>query len=200
LLTGLVWKLDGFGFPFGVLLPLGVVGLVLERRRIPAPVWLFLGLYPLAVVLIFVSARYRVPIVPVLAPPAVLGAAALIDRCRSGRWKRAASAVGLAVAVGIAGTLPGPFCLERANWNAALYAAVGHTQLSRGNLPEAEANFNQALAHENELAQALVELGEVRLEQGRSAGLVRTRGPHGSAVPRAARALRRCTPRPGARR
>ncbi len=71
LLQVLLWKY-GVAFPFGLLAPLALVGLGLSHRngllRRPEPLLLalFAGAYMLTVVAFFVSARYRLPVVPIL--------------------------------------------------------------------------------------------------------------------------------------
>ena len=71
LLQILLWKY-GVAFPFGLLAPLALVGLGLSYRngllRRPEPLLLalFAGAYMLTVVAFFVSARYRLPVVPIL--------------------------------------------------------------------------------------------------------------------------------------
>ncbi|UCE99320.1 MAG: glycosyltransferase family 39 protein, partial [Planctomycetota bacterium] len=67
LLSLSTWKLAGFGFPFGVILPLALLGLVSYRRQLPVPILLFLIFYPLSIILVFVAGRYRVPIIPVMS-------------------------------------------------------------------------------------------------------------------------------------
>jgi hypothetical protein len=62
----LLWKGPGLAFPFGVLLPLAAVGLVVGARRAPMLAALT-GATALAVVAFFVTARYRAPLVPLLA-------------------------------------------------------------------------------------------------------------------------------------
>lgn len=62
----LLWKVPGLAFPFGVLLPLAAVGLVAAARRAPMLVAL-VGVFGLVVVAFFVTARYRAPLVPLLA-------------------------------------------------------------------------------------------------------------------------------------
>ena len=70
----LLWKFGhrmiGLAFPFGIIGPLGLVGIGLCWRRRWEPgillVLLFLLAYVISVVLFFVSARYRTPVVPVL--------------------------------------------------------------------------------------------------------------------------------------
>jgi len=52
LLAVLTWKVGGFGFPFGVLAPLAVAGLILGWQRIPTPLLLFVVLHPLSIILV----------------------------------------------------------------------------------------------------------------------------------------------------
>ncbi len=73
LFSRLVWRADGFppfglSFPFGILAPLALTGMILslsEWKRLML-IWLFVGSYFVSVVLFFVCSRYRVPILPFL--------------------------------------------------------------------------------------------------------------------------------------
>jgi len=62
-------------FPFGVVLPLALVGIYLTRRRWQnlLPVYLFFGVYALSFIPFFVTARYRLPVVPFYLLFAVAG-------------------------------------------------------------------------------------------------------------------------------
>jgi len=70
LLRLLLWP--GFIFcPFGILAPLGLAGMVLAWRRREGkggPLALFIFSYMVGVVLFFVTARFRLPIIPFLLP------------------------------------------------------------------------------------------------------------------------------------
>jgi tetratricopeptide (TPR) repeat protein len=75
--------------PDGVLVPLALVGAVVlwrERRRLALP-YLFVALQVLVVALFFVTSRYRVPAIPVLAMFAAAGAVRAVE------WWRAAAIV-----------------------------------------------------------------------------------------------------------
>lgn len=164
LLAALAWKLGRFGFPFGVILPLAVLGLVTGWRRLGAPLVLFLTCYPLAIVLVFVTARYRVPIVPVLAIPAALGAVELAAAAAS-RGRRLVVAT-LAVAAGVLlVTLPGPFCEEALDMEADFYYCLGYAQTERGDKEGAITSYQRALASDPDLEQVHYNLG--RLEADR---------------------------------
>jgi tetratricopeptide (TPR) repeat protein len=168
LLSMLLWKLGGFGFPFGVLLPLGVIGLIHCRRLIPAPLWFMLVLYPLAIVLVFNAARYRVPIIPVLAVPAAGGVLAVIEEVRKRKWGALAGygvLSGLTLAVA---TIPGPFRTEQINYNAELHLLLGNRYAYEQKQAPAIEQFEAGLRfdpdnsdlHAN-LATALLTTGQV---------------------------------------
>ncbi|MCP4592264.1 MAG: tetratricopeptide repeat protein [bacterium] len=78
---------------FGVVAPLGLLGMALAWRRRGElfPLWGFVVVYMVSVVLFFCTARYRTPI---LGPLMILGAhgcLGMFDHLRRGRWRRLAS-------------------------------------------------------------------------------------------------------------
>ena len=92
-LRALLWKVPGLAFPFGLLLPLAVVCLVAVSGRAPilAASVVLLGL---TVVAFFVTARYRAPLIPLLALFAAAGVRwAAVEA--SGRARLAAGVVAL---------------------------------------------------------------------------------------------------------
>ena len=109
-----IWKAGLLGFPFGALAALAALGALQGRRRVPAPVWLFLLLYPAAVVAVFVTARYRVPAVPILC---VLAAAGL-----AGAWRIAAARRWVELAV--AACLVGGVALATSMWRDSTAATT----------------------------------------------------------------------------
>lgn len=145
LLGLLTWKVGGFGFPFGVLAPLAALGLLLRWRRIPAPLILFSVLYPLSIILVFVTARYRVPVVPVLAVPAAGAVMSLRDMIRERRARQLALAGGCAVAAAFLSALAGPFCQEQGSYESELYRSVGAARARRGEIQEAVVQLSRAV-------------------------------------------------------
>ena len=94
--------LRGPALTFGLLGPLAVVGMALglrEWRR-----WLLLYLfvigYSTSIVLFFVLARYRLPVLPALIPFAAMAAITLVDAGRRRRWGLAAGGAAGAIVVG----------------------------------------------------------------------------------------------------
>jgi len=125
LLSVLLWKAGPFGFPWGVLFPLALVGLVWRRKDVPGPLALYLVLYPLSIILIFVSGRYRVETVPVFAVPAAACVWGMIEVARARKWLLVAGPLGYVAALGVLTSLPGPFCEEEVNYEAEMYVWLG---------------------------------------------------------------------------
>lgn len=95
LLAGLVWH-HGLAFPFGIVGPLALAGLLLavvERRA--GLIVLFVLCYAAAVVAFSVTARYRLPAVPLLILLACYAGAWLKDRVTARQWRSVLPAAGL---------------------------------------------------------------------------------------------------------
>lgn len=107
LLQVLLWKY-GVAFPFGLLAPLSLVGLGLSYRngllRRPEPLLLalFAGAYMLTVVAFFVSARYRLPVVPILLIFAAYGGRELYLLYRRGAYRDLIGGCGAAFLLAVA--------------------------------------------------------------------------------------------------
>ena len=160
-----VWKVGGFGFPFGVLLPFAALGLIVGWRRLPVPVLLYLALYPLAVIAVFVSARYRAPVVPVLAVVATVGVVWLIDTLRAGRFQGVAGAVAVLAAVLALAVIPGPFCQEE-DLSGEHWFLVAAAELRNGDRQQAVQSMRRAVEFEPGYFEARYQLGSLLLEMG----------------------------------
>lgn len=122
----LVWHAGPFGFPFGLLLPLALLGLFHLGRRVPFPLYAFLLIYTATIILVFPSARYRMPLIPILAIAAAAGLAALVAWWPTQR-RRALTATGGIALTALLISLPGPYPQERASFRAEmLYCLAGH--------------------------------------------------------------------------
>jgi len=167
LLEFLMWKVGGFGFPFGLLLPLAVIGFVYNRRRIPMPVKLFVITYPLLIILTHVKTRYRVPMVPVLSVLAVSGCAYLIrsiierslSRAGSRGWFRIAGVTCLGAVIVFISTFPGPFIAEKLDYEAELYFNIGRTLQDQGKYSDATQRYIEALDRKPDYIDAHLCLG-----------------------------------------
>ncbi len=165
--TLLTWKVLGFGFPFGALLPLALVGVVYTWRQIPIPMALFLVLYPAAIIVVFVTARYRMPMVPVLATLAAAGVVAAVHLARARRWGALALTGGGCIAVALLTSLPGPFCLEREDIDSetGLYLQLGHYHQTQGDMRGALKWYLEEIRHRPKSVAAHKEIGLMLVQQ-----------------------------------
>ena len=136
-LRGLLWKVPGLAFPFGLLLPLAVVGVGVAWRRAPM-LAVALVLLGLAVVAFFVTARYRAPMVALLALFAAAGVRWAIVEA-SGRARIAAAVV--AVVLYLASNVgQGPMPVRM---NADAEQGLAHWLEREGRRPEALLLYEQ---------------------------------------------------------
>lgn len=150
---------------FGALAAAGIVGLLLAWRRswTCAPLLLFVPVYAGTVIAFFVCARFRMPIVPVLA---VFAGSAVVHAWDAWRSARRQLAVAIATAIAAAGVLLHrvPDSVDRTG--AQGWWLLGSLALERGEFVEAancfaaarDARPSLALAHEG-LGLALLGLG-----------------------------------------
>ncbi len=155
---------------FGLVAPLGLLGLALTLRRgwRAFPAWGFVPVYSASVIAFFVCARFRIPILPLLIVFAASSVFWMLDALRARRWRP------LGFALATAGLLAwwsasvpasvdrshaqGWYLLgvdagQRRDWSAA----VEHFEKAR------DANPRLSIVHQA-LGLALLELG--RFEQG----------------------------------
>lgn len=159
LLSMLVWKAGRFGFPFGILLPLAVIGIARYWRRIPLPVYLFIVLYSASVVAVFVSGRYRIPLVPVLAAPAAAGLLSLFKPLKGRALAGGAAVFCAAIALTVATSAAGPFAVERYDYRAEMHTEIGSELLKQGRVDAARAELLAALAADPDRGDAHKYLG-----------------------------------------
>lgn len=167
LLGLLIWKAGGFGFPFGVLLPLALLGVASRWRQVPVPVLLFMILYPLSIILVFTAARYRVPLIPIMSVMAAAGLLNLIMNIRGFYWHRIIVISAFGVGIVLLSSLPGPFPGEKPNYEAELYYGVANSLKRRGWHGEAVINFHQALRLDPNYVEAHYNLGNTLATQGK---------------------------------
>ena len=107
ILAALLWQ-RGLAFPFGLVAPLSLVGIILflrspqGRSRDGTLLLGFVFAYILGVVLFFVTSRYRLPVVPLLLLWACYGVHAMLIGSRRVAVVAATLVVGLALNVGAA--------------------------------------------------------------------------------------------------
>jgi tetratricopeptide (TPR) repeat protein len=165
-LSQTVWKLGPVGFPFGILLPLALLGLVCGWRRVAMPIKLFIVLYPLAVVMVFVTARYRVPTMPVWCLLAALG----LGQLKAWFQRRHFSALALSlvslVALAFAFSVPGPFAQEGNHYRAEMARLLAARAHQEGRSAQALAWIQKSLADAADTSDSQNVLGLILEDAG----------------------------------
>jgi len=191
-------RLLGWFGHFGVLVPLAVIGVVLtwpDRRRL-RPLYAVTLTYAASVVLFFVFARYRYPLVPLLMPFAVVGVIGMPHLWRRRDWMPLAAAAAMAVfanwpvlnptlMMAITENNLGTALQDHKRYDDAVahheraiqlmpgyapaYNNLGAALRAAGRLDDAVARYRQALELKPDFASASYNLANALLEQGKSA-------------------------------
>jgi tetratricopeptide (TPR) repeat protein len=148
--TSAVWH-------FGVLLPLGVLGMTAlwPRRHTLWPLYALAATYALSVVAFFVVARYRLPLAPLLIVFAAAGIGSIVHL----RWGLVA-----ALAVAIVANWP---LHTAASQQAITENNLGAALQDAGRLPEAIEHYRRALAFDASYTPAMTNLGAALRASGR---------------------------------
>lgn len=169
LLQALLWKC-GVAFPFGLLAPLALVGLGLSYRngllRRPEPLLLalFAGAYMLTVVAFFVSARYRLPVVPILLIFAAYSGRELYRLWRRRAYRDLIVAGGAAFALAVACNFRvGAMNVEG---DAHTHYRLGYVQEKKGLPINATAAYEKALTLDPDLKWARFNLASLYARSG----------------------------------
>lgn len=132
---------------FAPLLALGLVGIVLCRRRVQAtPLWAFLALYAVGLLLFFLNERFRLPVATVLAVFAGIAVAHLVALARSRQWR--VGAVVLAAVLVIWGTSSADrigFHNDRVDVDAFSRSTMGNMYLRKDEYRAALSEYQTAL-------------------------------------------------------
>ena len=166
-LRPLAWKAGGFGFPFGLLGPLALLGLVAGWRRWPVELRLCVIVCPLTVIAYIAAGRYRLPLVPALAVLAAGSLELLGAAVRRRAWRYLAGAGVLVLAVGTAICFPRQFRVESTDFAAELDYCLGGTLLSLGRPAEAAARFEAAWRRRPDYLEAHFNHGTTLARLGR---------------------------------
>ncbi|MHC4500178.1 MAG: tetratricopeptide repeat protein, partial [Planctomycetota bacterium] len=165
-LSVLVWKVKRFGFPFCVLLPLALLGLSLDWRKVPVPLLLFLVFYCASVILTHVETRYRMPVVVPLCILAGAGSVRIAELARAKRWLHLVAGGVLCAAVGFLCSVAGPFYSEEhVDYETELRYVLGGSLTQRGRIPEAIESYREAIKLKPDYRDAHQNLGLLLVEQ-----------------------------------
>lgn len=157
--------ITGLVFHFGVLAPLATLGAIITwpRRKTLLPLYMLFASYTATLVVFYVFARYRLPLVPFLvlfAAAAVAEGREFVAEAKGADFARAALA-GFAVAV---------FCnwpiADKQHMRSVTHYNLGNELFAVGRLDEAIAEFRTAIELDRGNAFATHNLGAVRAGQG----------------------------------
>jgi tetratricopeptide (TPR) repeat protein len=159
----LLWKIPGLAFPFGLLMPLGIVGLVVGLKRAPLLAAILLA-YAVSILAFFITARYRAPLVPFLLIFAVEGVRwVLVEARPPGRIAWIAGTLSLFLVGNVAqGPMP-------TTMNADAEYSLGVKLAMKGRPGEAGELFESALRKNPRYTEAWVNLGVLQATAGRVA-------------------------------
>lgn len=165
LLRALVWKIGRFGFPFGLLFGLAVVG-PWARRRAAGALLAAIFAYAAAIIAVHVCGRYRIPVIPLFIVLGSFGILALADALRARRFKSAALQFATFLFLAIASSVGGPFCAERLESRGEFYRLLAVTAYENRDYSLAEDCALRALAEDPHEAQAWNQLGLLAVHRG----------------------------------
>lgn len=164
-LAALLWK-NIIAFPSGVVIPLGLVGMALALRGWRGH-WLPLAMALTQcgfVLMFFVTARYRLPAMPLVTLYGVFAIERVVAAMRTRKWRRTAALIAAIAALGVAcNWRVSPGDEEHGYYEYALLAQV-HDQAGR--LDEAIVNYQEALRLNPDYAWAHLQLGAASLRWG----------------------------------
>jgi tetratricopeptide (TPR) repeat protein len=152
---------------FGLLAALAAVGLVraVRERSLPALPLVFLAAGALPALLVLAGLRYRLPVVPVVALFAGLGASVLVETARARRVSDLALQAGLAVVVlGLSHLRAHP----PSHVFAEELSLEGNSLVEEGRNSAAEAAFRRAAGADPRSGLPWELLGALRLKEGRA--------------------------------
>lgn len=141
----LVGAVGPVGLPFALLLGLSAVGVAVRWRDLPPTVPLQVAAAGLAVAAVFVSGRYRLSLVPLLAVMAAGGVVWLGERVRARQWRAVLLAVLGAVLIVAVASPAVPYPQERGDWRAEGLLHRGMWFLGEARHTEALVRFEAAV-------------------------------------------------------
>jgi len=148
---------------FGWLFPFAAWGLwlVISQRRLSPAITLYLLMFAASNILIVVSCRYRIPLIPVFAILAGGAIVWLIDRIREKQWRALTPAAVVLIVAAIVTRVwqhaPSHNFSEEWSMTAASLQALGRTA-------EAREAVDRALAADNQSPLAWLQSGQLRLQ------------------------------------
>ncbi|MBN2547422.1 MAG: tetratricopeptide repeat protein [Spirochaetes bacterium] len=145
----LVWNIGNFGFPFGLLLPLALIGIFYNHKKIPVYFYFLLLTYSLSIIAVFVSSRLRLPIIPAIIVIASAGTVTFYENIKNQiqnkKWQKIIIATVLIITLAMSVSIPGPFATEKHNYESEMLTIVATSCLGKGNVKDSIKYLNEAL-------------------------------------------------------
>ncbi|UCD63662.1 MAG: glycosyltransferase family 39 protein [Candidatus Zixiibacteriota bacterium] len=162
----LVWS-KPFYFPFGLLLPLAVMGLYVTRERsaVLRPIYIFMLAYIPSIILFLVTARHRLPLVPFMIMLAAGGVVTLVRNWP--RYNRRQLAVVAVITLGLGVVFNRTYYDEGHTSPFQAYVNEGIKYEQLGDLLRAEQAYLQAARTYPYSATLLNNLAHVQMRLGR---------------------------------
>jgi Tfp pilus assembly protein PilF len=168
LLRSLVWRIGSFCFPFGLVLPLAILGMAttVRQNRDCAILVSAIAVYAASVVLFFPTTRYVLPMIPCVIVFAVLGVRAIVAGFRDrtpGRVILVSAWVVLVLLLNLPAELP----TDAIDFEAELLTNVGVGLQTRDSTEKAIGYYERALAISPEYADAHFYMGTAFRDAGK---------------------------------
>lgn len=147
-------------FPYGILIPFALVGIgySLKNWRKFLPVYLFLFAYGLSLILFFVCARFRQPMIPIFILFAVYGLFELSKQIKARDYKNLMLVFLALLLIGIESNHD-MLGLKQARVKAEDYHLIGSVYLEQNNLPKAESAFKMSVRADSSFGRGYNNLG-----------------------------------------
>lgn len=154
ILTFVTWNAGGWGVPFGLVFPFALVGIAYSKSRNALLIKIMLGVLSAAVVLVFISARYKAPLIPLVSVMAAIGVTTTVDHLRNRNLRDVLVIGGLLASGFVFCVAPGPFAQESFDLRAELYFGVAEDLYDQEEWEQAAEFLDRSIALDSEVHAA----------------------------------------------
>ncbi|MFQ5498335.1 MAG: tetratricopeptide repeat protein [Candidatus Zixiibacteriota bacterium] len=156
--------------PFGLIAPLALFGLIFSLKQWRRFLILYIVIlsYSSTLILFFVCARFRQPVVGLLILLSIMGLAGLVDLYRRRSFKNLALAA-IVLALLIVESNHDMLGLDPARLRAEDHLVLGNAALRQGNLDRGELEFRRAIAADSSFARGYHNLGYIATRRSKRA-------------------------------
>ena len=138
----LKWPLIGFAL-IGPLSLMGIIMNIMERERRKLLFVLFVIVYCLSLLPFFMTARYRIPVIPVLCIPAAAIVLSVVHSIQNRKWKRLIIlAAGVVIIFALSGNA---FLFEEERETSQFYNALGLIYMKENETEKAVESYRKAI-------------------------------------------------------